>query len=48
MIREIPFVTIGSLYNKTDNAVKKWCDKYNLPRRKKDIKAISDNDWINI
>lgn len=31
------FTKIGETYGVTDNAVRKWCKKYNLPFRKKDI-----------
>lgn len=48
LIRTTPFTTIGKKYNVTDNAVRKWCDHYNLPKKVKDIKKISDEDWINI
>jgi len=44
-IRTLPFTTIGKEYNVTDNAIRKWCDKYNLPTRKSDIQSISDEDW---
>lgn len=37
-IYDIPFVKIAEIYNVTDNAVRKWCKKYNLPYRKKDMK----------
>lgn len=47
-IRTIPFVQIGLEYNLTDNAIRKWCDKYGLPRRVKDIKSYSDDEWNNI
>ena len=26
-------------------AVRKWCDKYNLPRTKKEINTYSDKEW---
>jgi group I intron endonuclease len=48
LIRTTSFVQIGKLYNVTDNAIRKWCKNYNLPYRAKDIKIISDEDWINI
>lgn len=35
LIRTLPFTTIGTMCNVTDNAVRKWCDTYNLPRTKK-------------
>ena len=45
MIRTLPFTTIGSNYNVTDNAVRKWCKNYNLPSTKKEISLISNEDW---
>ena len=44
-IRTMPFTSIGKEYNLTDNAIRKWCDKYNLPRKKSDINKISNEDW---
>jgi len=48
LIRELPFTKIGELYGRTDNAIRKWCDSYSLPRKKDDIKKISDEDWLKI
>lgn len=48
LIRFTSFTTIGQKFNVSDNAIRKWCDKYNLPRRVADIKAISDSDWEKI
>lgn len=48
LIRTMTFIKIGEKYGRTDNAIRKWCDYYSLPRKKSDIKNISDNDWINI
>ena len=48
MIRNLPFTQIGIKYNVSDNAIRKWCDKFNLPKRKSDIKKYSDIDWSNI
>lgn len=45
LIRNYTFVEIGKMYNVSDKAVTKWCNKYNLPRRKTDIQKISDEDW---
>lgn len=45
LIRTMPFTTIASQYGVTDNAVRKWCDKFNLPRNKYVINNISDEDW---
>ncbi len=48
LIRIKPFLQIGKEYGVTDNAVRKWCDEYSLPRRKNDISKISDADWENL
>lgn len=45
LIRVKPFTHIGQQYGVSDNAVKKWCDKYNLPRTKKEINTYSDEEW---
>lgn len=45
MIRTCTFVDIGKKYNVADNTIRKWCDDYNLPRRKKDINTYNDEDW---
>lgn len=45
LIRTIPFTQIGKIYGVTDNASRKWCDYYGLPRRKSDINKISDEEW---
>lgn len=48
LIRTKPFTQIGEQYEVTDNAVRKWCDKYNLPRKKSEIKKYSEEDWSKI
>lgn len=48
LIRTKPFVQIGKQFEVTDNAIRKWCDSYDLPRRSSDIKKISDSDWVKI
>lgn len=45
LIREKSFVEIGRIYGVSDNAIRKWCDKYNLPRKAKDIKKYTDAEW---
>lgn len=47
-IRTMPFVQIGKQYGVTDNAIRKWCDTYNLPRTKKEINYYSDDQWKKI
>jgi uncharacterized protein YjcR len=44
----MPFTKIAEMYNVSDNAVRKWCDKYNLPRKKSEINNYTDEDWIKI
>ena len=39
-ITEKSFCEIGRMYGVSDNAVRNWCKKYNLPFRKKDINSI--------
>lgn len=48
LIRTTPFTKIGEIYSVSDNAVRKWCDKFGLPRKSTEIKKISDEDWEKI
>ena len=48
LIRTKPFVQIGKEFNVSDNAIRKWCDTYNLPKTKKEINSYTDSEWINI
>ena len=48
LIRTKPFTKIGEQYQVSDNAIRKWCIKFNLPSRKKDINSYSDEEWENI
>lgn len=45
LIRTVPFTQIGKKYGVSDNAIRKWCDKFNLPRTVKDIKSYTDEEW---
>lgn len=47
-IREFSFVQLSKKYSVSDNAIKKWCDDYNLPRLKREINSYSDEDWLKI
>ncbi len=47
-IRTNSFIALGQKYGVSDNGIRKWCKYYNLPYKKKDIKAISDIDWESI
>lgn len=44
-IRKNSFISIGKEYGVSDNSIRKWCDSYNLPRRKNDINNYSDSEW---
>lgn len=48
LIRTTSFTQIGRRYDVSDNAVRKWCEKYKLPKRSSEIKMISDDDWVKI
>ena len=45
LIRTQPFTKIGAQFGVSDKAISKWCISMNLPYRKKDIKAYSDEEW---
>lgn len=45
MIRTMPFVQIGKKFGVSDNSIRKWCDAYELPRKKTDINNFSDEEW---
>ena len=45
LIRTVSFVEIGKRYGVSDNAVKKWCKRFNLPSLRKEIKAYTDEEW---
>ena len=47
-IRTLPFTSIANQYKVTDNAIRKWCDGYNLPRTKKQINTYTDQEWEKI
>lgn len=48
LIREKPFTHIAKEYFVTDNAIRKWCETYNLPSKKKDINSFTNEEWENI
>lgn len=48
LIRTTSFLQIGKTYNVSDNAVRKWCDGYGLPRKSSEIKSYSDEEWEKI
>ena len=40
LITTMSFLQIGKIYGVSDNAVRKWCKKYDLPFKYKDIKLL--------
>lgn len=48
LVRSVPFIKIGKLYGVSDNAIRKWCDAYDLPRQKYVINSYSDEEWLKI
>ena len=48
LIRTKSFVEIGKIYQYSDNNIRKWCDKFNLPRKKSEINKYSDEEWDKI
>lgn len=48
LIRSKPFTQIATKFGVTDNAIRRWCDYYGLPRRKSEIIKLSDKDWVQI
>ena len=48
LIRTTPFTTIASQFGVSDNGIRKWCDKFGLPRKKSDINNYSDSEWALI
>lgn len=45
LLKTTSFIQIGKQYGVTDNAVRRWCDKYNLPRKSGDIKKYTQEEW---
>ena len=48
LIRSNSFVQLGRMFNVSDNAIRKWCKKYNLPYSTKEIKKYSEEEWFLI
>lgn len=45
LIRSTSFLQISKQFSVSDNAIRKWCIKLNLPCRMHDIKKHSDEEW---
>lgn len=48
LIRALPFTQIAKKFGVTDNAVRKWCISYGLPKKSLEIKNINDKDWESV
>lgn len=48
LIRNTPFLQIAKKYDVSDNTIRKWCKKYDLPFKSKEIKSYSDEEWVLI
>lgn len=48
LIRTYSFTELGKIYGVSDNTIRKWCKKVNLPYRTSDIKNITDIQWNDI
>ena len=44
-IRMYSFLKVGEKHNVSDNTIRKWCKKLNLPFRRKDINEYTDEAW---
>lgn len=40
LIKTYSFLELSRIYNVSDNAIRKWCKKYGLPFKRKDIEKI--------
>ena len=47
-IRKESFYKIAKDFNKTDNAIRRWCRKLKLPSTRSEINKISNEDWLLI
>jgi len=41
-----PFTTLGKKYHVSDKSIQKWCEYYNLPSKRRDIKKYSQEEWM--
>lgn len=48
LIRTLPFTQIAEQFHVSDRTIAKWCIKYDLPSRKKDINTYSDENWSKV
>lgn len=48
LIRTLPFTQIAGRFSVSDNAIRKWCNKFSLPRTKTQINSYSNEEWEKI
>lgn len=48
LIRNKSFLQIGKQFNISDNGVRRWCQKYDLPYKPTIIKQYTDEEWEKI
>lgn len=48
LIRIQSFSDLGRRYDVTDNAIRKWCESYGLPKTKKEIAKYDNEEWGNL
>lgn len=44
-IKDNSFSGLGRKYHVSDNTVRKWCKKFGLPHRTRDINNMTDEEW---
>ena len=44
-VRENSFASLGKKYGLSDNAIRKWCVSFKLPRTKVEINNYSSSEW---
>jgi len=40
LVKSKPFTKIGEMFGVSDNAIRKWCEDYGLPRTKKELRKL--------
>ena len=48
MVSSMPMTSIGKYFGVTDNAVRKWCVSYEIPKNRKQALEYIENNSINI
>ena len=48
LVRTQSLLQVGKMFGVSDNAIRKWCIKENIPSKKTDINKYSDEEWAEI